>query len=120
MEPNILKAVSLCHQEDNKYNFAIMTNLRMETTSWAWENKPGYYGEVRFFYVEPKDLENLAQSLMNILKTIPHQKEKLVLTEDKFKGIYVRKEFPEMLETSQEELKDSEVNEKWGESNEEG
>jgi hypothetical protein len=49
----VLKATSLCHQEDNQYNFAIMTNLRMDTISWAWELKTGYYGEVRFFYVTP-------------------------------------------------------------------
>jgi hypothetical protein len=76
-------------------------------------------GEVRFFYVTPEDIENLAQSLMDIVKSIPNrQKEKLVLSDNKFKGIYVGKEVPEMFETSQEELKDSEVNEKWGEQNE--
>ena len=116
----ILKATSLCHQEDNQYNFAIMTNLRTDTISWAWELKTGYYGEVRFFYVTPEDIENLAQSLMDIVNSIPNrQKEKLALSDNKFKGIYVGKEFPEMLEVPQEGFKDSEVNEKWGEGHEE-
>jgi hypothetical protein len=77
-------------------------------------------GEVRFFYVTPQDIENLAQSLMDIVNSIPNrQKEKLALSDNKFKGIYVGKEFPEMLEVPQEGFKDSEVNEKWGEGHEE-
>jgi hypothetical protein len=118
-EKTILKATNLCGEEKLKYDFAIQTNLRMDTTSWAWEHKFGYMGEVRFFYVTPQDIENLAQSLMDIIKSIPNrQKEKLVLSDNKFKGIYAGKEFPEMLEIPQKGFKDSEVNEKWGESNE--
>jgi hypothetical protein len=118
-EPITLKATSLFKIAENEYCLYIRTNGHMETTSFAWEHKFGYIGEVRYFGISPEDIENLAQSLMDIVKSIPNrQKEKLVLSDNKFKGIYVGKEFPEMLEVPQEGFKDSKVNEKWGEQNE--
>ena len=109
-EPITLKACNLTFHEDNKYSFAIQTNTHMEMTSFAWEHRIGYLGEARFYDISSRDIENLAQSLMNLVKPIPnHQKEKLVLSNNKFKGIYAGKEFPEMLEVPQEGFKDSEV-----------